>query len=231
MSLRKITRQEPKTILIFCAAIFAIFCSAVQGQDDVIKKLTREEAEMELETDLTAIDMEYRERIATAKSRLVERLNVLKSEATKSDNLDEAVSLRNRIEELTAELPQALPNNSKSSDTAGKNKLVELLSQSKWDVTNTGWRDWTDGWIYFSPNGTVNSFKNKHLPPEKSNGRWAVIDPWTIVFVSNLTSHVHLIRFNEKRDSFECFHMGVPKPNGTQEWKSIKRTPIVQLKK
>ena len=139
-----------------------------------------QEAESNWNAKLEALNKEYFDKVKQLQSEQVESLESLKKRATTQDKLDEAIQLRDLIDNLKMEMgSSALPEDN-SKLTREKARLANILKQSKWICSdNPNLSKWFGKFFVFHENGTI--VPSNDTSAKLPHHRWSILDGRTIV--------------------------------------------------
>lgn len=154
---------------------------------------------------INALNEEYFEKLRKLKAEHITLLEALKTEATKNDRLDDAIKLRDRIENFRAEMGNRVLPEDNGKLSKEKARLATILKQSKWDCSaNPNLPKWAGTHVVFHENSTIvpASDQNAKLP----HHRWAILDGQTIVGM--LGDYQMIFRLNTKSNALDVLEIG-----------------------
>jgi len=153
---------------------------------------------------IKAADTLYQRTLEDARHQYINDLNEAKVEAMKTGNLEEAIRLRDAIQEVeTAE-----PANSDRTSTPKRESLVAKLVNSTW---------------LGNKNEKIEYFANGTGSHNTSTFKWAAIDDRRIVWYWPNTTYVTYVVFNQEMTSFAVYSLGHTESRKTgPSWKGTR---------
>ena len=150
-------------------------------------------AEAEYRREVAEADATRKERLDRARAKLTPVLEAAKGAASRSENLDEAVALRDRIKELSQEPAPA----EVGPERRARRDLAEAIQ-------DTVWLGSPHGPVTFGRDGLIRT-GNKALRP----WRWEAVDRNTVVARFE-AGNIDVFFFDLPRGVVEAYHLGVP---------------------
>ena len=151
-------------------------------------------AESDYQDALAAAGKEYLGKAKVAQAKLLNELEKAKDAATKANDLDGAVAIRNRIIDL-GELPAAAPQLKRTAEMLVREKLSQEVVNATW-VGSPNF-----GRFVFKADGTLSRDKNGAKVMH-----WVAVDGNTLCTV--VDGFIALFQFDADRKTVKAFHIG-----------------------
>lgn len=172
------------TMMALMLASAAVLAQQVSGFKSTGAKL----AQTRYENTLKELDRDYQRKVTAARQDYINELKDLQKEATQSNNLDEAVRIREAIRDMEGQqkVARVVVAEATNPQAAGAERLREQLSGTTWK-TLVGTAAFADDGIY------------KRNPDDGEDGRWVPVSSRAVVLL--LKDQIKLVVLNEDMKS------------------------------
>lgn len=163
------------------------------------------EAESNWKSKLDELNKEYFDKLRQLQAKQIETLEELRKNATTQDRLDEALRLRELIENMKVAMGVSQLPDDNGKLTRDKARVELILRKSKWNCAdNPNLSKWFGKSFVFHESGTV--LPSNDISTKIPNNRWAIIDGRTIVAM--LGDYMIVFRLNDKGNAMEVLENG-----------------------